>query len=321
MNVVESINEAIASGRTRFAFELLPPLKGDGMQKIFAAMEPLMALDPAYVNITFHREGIKETEREDGSVEWHVVRRRPGTVGISAAIQNRYGVEVVPHLICGGLSKYDIEDTLIDMDFLGLHNVLALRGDKSQNEKRFMPHPQGHAHAVDLVRQIADMNRGKFIDGEVEECHHSKFSIGVAGYPEVHAEARDITSDIARLRDKVDAGAEYVITQMFFDNAKYFDFVRRCREAGIAVPIIPGIKPLSTLRHLTLLPQTFGCRIPEELEREVLRHREDPKAIREVGTEWAVAQSRELKQAGVPVLHYYPMGKADNIIKIAKAIF
>ena len=197
MNVVEIINEAIASGRTRFAFELLPPLKGDGMQKIFAAVEPLMALDPAYVNITFHREGIKETEREDGSVEWHVVRRRPGTVGISAAIQNRYGVEVVPHLICGGLSKYDIEDTLIDMDFLGLHNVLALRGDKSQNEKRFMPHPQGHAHAVDLVRQIADMNRGKFIDGEVEECHHSKFSIGVAGYPEVHAEARDITSDIA----------------------------------------------------------------------------------------------------------------------------
>ena len=201
MNVVEIINEAIASGRTRFAFELLPPLKGDGMQKIFAAVAPLMALAPAYVNITIHREGIKETEREDGCVEWHVVRRRPGTVGFSAAIQNRYGVEVVPHLICGGLSKYDIEDTLIDMDFLGLHNVLALRGDKSQNEKRFMPHPQGHAHAVDLVRQIADMNRGKFIDGEVEECHHSKFSIGVAGYPEVHAEARDITSDIARLRD------------------------------------------------------------------------------------------------------------------------
>ena len=321
MNVVEIINEAIASGRTRFAFELLPPLKGDGMQKIFAAVEPLMALDPAYVNITFHREGIKETEREDGSVEWHVVRRRPGTVGISAAIQKKYDVEVVPHLICGGQSKYDIEDTLIDMDFLGLHNVLALRGDKSQNEKRFMPHPQGHAHAVDLVRQIADMNRGKFIDGEVEECHHSKFSIGVAGYPEVHAEARDITSDIARLRDKVDAGAEYVVTQLFYDNARFFDYVRRCREAGITVPIIPGIKPLSTVRHLTLLPQTFGCHIPEELGREVLRHKDDPKAVREIGTEWAVAQSRELVEAGVPVLHYYPMGKADNIIKIAKAIF
>ena len=321
MNVVDIINEAVASGRTRFAFELLPPLKGDGMQKIFAAVEPLMALDPAYVNITFHREGIKETEREDGSVEWHVVRRRPGTVGISAAIQNRYGVEVVPHLICGGLSKYDIEDTLIDMDFLGLHNVLALRGDKSQNEKRFMPHPQGHAHAVDLVRQIADMNRGKFIDGEVEECHHSKFSIGVAGYPEMHEEAASPEADIACLKAKVDAGAEYVVTQLFYDNARFFDYVRRCREAGITVPIIPGIKPLSTVRHLTLLPQTFGCHIPEELGREVLRHKDDPKAVREIGTEWAVAQSRELVEAGVPVLHYYPMGKADNIIKIAKAIF
>ena len=205
MNVVDIINEAIASKRTRFAFELLPPLKGDGMQKIFAAIDPLMPFDPAYINITFHREGIKETERPDGGIEWHVVRRRPGTVGISAAIQHRYGVEVVPHLICGGLSKYDIEDTLIDMDFLGLHNVLALRGDKSQNEKFFMPHPQGHTHAVDLVRQIAAMNRGEFVDGEVEECHHSKFSIGVAGYPEVHFEARDITTDILHLKEKIDA--------------------------------------------------------------------------------------------------------------------
>ena len=227
----------------------------------------------------------------------------------------------MPHLICGGQSKYDIEDALIDLDFLGLHNVLALRGDKSQNEKFFMPHPQGHSHAVDLVRQIAAMNRGEFVDGEVEECHHSKFSIGVAGYPEGHEESPSPEADIAALKAKIDAGAGYIVTQLFYDNARFFDFVRRCRKAGIAVPIIPGIKPLSTLRHLTLLPQTFGCRIPEELEREVLRHREDPKAIREVGTEWAVAQSRELKQAGVPVLHYYPMGKADNIIKIAKAIF
>ena len=184
-----------------------------------------------------------------------------------------------------------------------------------------MSHPQGHSHAVDLVRQIAAMNRGEFVDGEVEECHHSKFSIGVAGYPEGHEESPSPEADIAALKAKIDAGAGYIVTQLFYDNARFFDFVRRCRKAGIAVPIIPGIKPLSTLRHLTLLPQIFGCRIPEELEREVLRHREDPKAIREVGTEWAVAQSRELKQAGVPVLHYYPMGKADNIIKIAKAIF
>lgn len=242
-------------------------------------------------------------------------------MGISAAIQKKYGVEVVPHLICGGQSKYDIEDALIDLDFLGLHNVLALRGDKSQNEKFFMPHPQGHTHAVDLVRQIAAMNRGQFVDGEVEECHHSKFSIGVAGYPEMHEEAASPEADIACLKAKVDAGAEYVVTQLFYDNARFFDYVRRCREAGITVPIIPGIKPLSTVRHLTLLPRTFGCHIPEELEREVLRHKDDPKAVREAGTEWAVAQSRELVEAGVPVLHYYPMGKADNIIKIAKAIF
>ena len=321
MNVLDIIRETSARETTRFSFELLPPLKGDGTRSVFTTIEALREFDPAFINVTFHRESIKETLTPDGHIEWHRMRRRPGTVGISAAIRDRFGIEVVPHLICGGLSRYDIEDALIDMDFLGLHNVLALRGDCGPNERHFMPHPQGHSHAIDLVRQIAAMNRGEFVDGEVEECHHSKFTIGVAGYPEVHAEARDITSDIVRLKAKIDAGAEYVVTQMFFDNRKYFDFVRRCREAGIDVPIIPGIKPLSTLRHLTLLPQTFGCRIPEELEREVLRHREDPKAIREVGTEWAVAQSRELKQAGVPVLHYYPMGKADNIIKIAKAIF
>ncbi len=318
MNVIDIINRAIAEHKPRFAFELLPPLKGDGMQKIFDAIDPLMPYDPAYINITFHREGIKESEQADGSIEWHVVRRRPGTVGISAAIQHKYGVEVVPHLICGGLSKYDIEDTLIDMDFLGLHNVLALRGDKSQNERRFMPHPQGHAHAIDLVRQVAAMNRGEFVDGEVEECHHSKFSIGVAGYPEVHFEAHDLTSDIRHLKEKVDAGAGYVITQMFFDNRHYFDFVRRCREAGITVPIIPGIKPLSTLRHLEVLPETFSVEIPEALASEVRAH---PDHVRDIGTEWAIAQSRELIAAGVPIMHYYTMSRTTNIQKIAKAIF
>ena len=312
------VTDKFRKGQTLFAFELLPPLKGETISSIYHTVDVLGAYQPAYINITYHREEVKFIEREGGLLERRVVRKRPGTVGISAAIAARYGIDVVPHLICGGLSKYDIEDTLIDMDFLGLHNVLALRGDKSQNEKRFMPHPQGHAHAVDLVRQIADMNRGKFIDGEVEECHHSKFSIGVAGYPEVHAEARDITSDIARLRDKVDAGAEYVITQMFFDNAKYFDFVRRCREAGITVPIIPGIKPLSTLRHLEILPETFGVKLPEELVREVKAH---PDGVREVGTEWAIAQSRELMAAGVPVLHYYTMSRTTNIQKIVKAVF
>ncbi len=321
MNVTDIIHEAFAQHRTRFAFELLPPLKGDGTGGVFGAIDPLMEFDPAYINITFHREGIKQTQRPDGSIEWHVVRRRPGTVGISAAIRKRYGVEVVPHLICGGLSKYDIEDALIDMDFLGLHNVLALRGDKSQNERFFMPHPQGHAHAVDLVRQIAAMNRGEFVDGEVEVCHHSKFSIGVAGYPETHEEAASPEADILHLKEKVDAGAEYVVTQLFYDNARFFDFVARCRAAGIRVPIIPGIKPLATVRHLQSLPATFGCRIPEELEREVLAHADDKAAVRRIGTEWAIAQSRELIAAGVPVLHYYPMGKAENIIEIARTVF
>lgn len=321
MNVVDIIHSALSQGKTRFAFELLPPLKGAGMEGIFAAIDPLMEFDPAYINVTFHREGIKQSLREDGSVKWHVVRRRPGTVGISAAIQKRYDVETVPHLICGGLSKYDIEDALIDMDFLGLHNVLALRGDKSQNEKFFMPHPQGHAHAVGLVRQIAAMNRGEFVDGEVEECHQSKFSIGVAGYPETHEDALSPEQDIENLKQKIDAGAEYIVTQLFYDNSKFFSFVERCRAAGIHVPIIPGIKPLATVRHLQVLPQTFGCHIPEELSREVLRHSEDKKAVKQIGTEWAISQSRELMAAGIPVLHYYPMGRAENIIQICKAIF
>uniref|UniRef100_UPI0040577AAB methylenetetrahydrofolate reductase n=1 Tax=Alistipes sp. TaxID=1872444 RepID=UPI0040577AAB len=321
MNVMDLIHGAIRSGRPRFAFELLPPLKGDGKESVFRAIDPLMEFDPAYINITCHREGIKECRREDGTMEWHAVRRRPGTVGISAAIRDRYKVEVVPHLICGGQSKYDIEDALIDLDFLGLNNVLALRGDASQHEKRFIPHPQGHAHAVDLVKQIAAMNRGEFIDGEVEECHHSRFSIGVAGYPETHCEAPSSEADIAVLKAKVDAGADYVVTQLCYDTERFFDYVKRCREAGIHVPIIPGIKPLSTLKHLEILPKTFGCHIPEELEREVRAHANDKQAIREIGTEWAIHQSRELIAHGIPILHYYPMGKADNIIRIAKALF
>lgn len=318
MNVVKIIHDAIAEHRTRFAFELLPPLKGEGKHGIYDAIDPLAEFDPAYINVTFHREGIKQTVAADGSREWHVVRRRPGTVGISAAIRRKYGVEAVPHLICGGLSKYDIEDALIDMDFLGLHNVLALRGDKSQNEERFVPHPQGHAHAVDLVRQIAAMNRGEFVDGEVETCHHSKFSIGVAGYPEAHAESPDADADLIRLAEKVEAGANYIVTQMCFDNRIFFEFVRRCRAAGIEVPIIPGIKPLASLRHLTVLPDTFRVSIPDALHREAEEH---PESIRQVGIEWASAQARELKEAGVPVIHFYTMGRTDNIRQVAQTVF
>ena len=321
MNVVDIINKAISERRTRFAFELLPPLKGDGCCGVFGSIDRLIGFDPAYINVTFHREGIKQAVRPDGSVEWHVVRRRPGTVGISAAIQKKYDVEVVPHLICGGQSKYDIEDALIDLDFLGLHNVLALRGDKSQNEKFFMPHPQGHTHAVDLVRQIAAMNRGQFVDGEVEECHHSKFSIGVAGYPEKHVDALDAESDLRHLKAKVDAGADYVMTQICYDADRILAFIGRCREAGIDVPVIPGVKPLSTLRQLTLLPETFAIELPEALHSEVRAHADRPEAIRRIGVEWAVDQCRRLKAAGVPVIHFYTMGRAENVRQIIKEVF
>ncbi len=312
---------SIAEGRTRLAFELLPPLKGAGLEGIYSAIDPLVEFDPAYVNITFHREGIKESVLESGESQWHVVRRRPGTVGVSAAIERKYGIATVPHLICGGLSRYDIEDALIDMEFLGLENVLALQGDRSQNERVFMPHQQGHSHAVELVRQIQNMNNGIFIDSEAKETHRTSFSIGVAGYPEKHFAAKSIDSDIEHLKSKIEAGAEYVVTQMFFDNGKYFDFVERCRAAGITVPIVPGIKPLSTLRQLSVLPETFSISIPEELRAEVERFGDKPKAVRQIGLEWCIAQSRELMAAKVPVLHYYTMSKTTNIEQVARSIF
>ncbi len=321
MKVIDILNNAIEEKKTRFAFELLPPLKGAGLDNIYEAIDPLMEFDPAYINITFHRESIKQREHSDGGMEWHVVRRRPGTVGVSAALAKRYGVPTVPHLICGGLSKYDIEDALIDMDILGIENVLALQGDKSQNELFFMPHQQGHSHSLGLVKQITAMNRGEYIDSECEEHHKSNFSIGVAGYPEKHFAAGSLESDIAHLKAKVDAGAEYIVTQLFYDNAKYFEYVELCRKAGITVPIVPGLKPLSTYRQLSLLPDTFSISMPEELSLEVIRHKDSPKVVRQIGIEWAIAQGRELMAAGVPVLHFYTMSRTNNIQEIAKALF
>ncbi len=321
MRVSQILESAIKEGKTRFAFELLPPLKGAGLEGIYSSIDPLVKFDPAYINITFHREGIKETIDESGNTSWHVVRRRPGTVGVSAAIKRRYDITTVPHLICGGLSRYDIEDALIDMDFLGIENVLALQGDRSQNERVFMPHHQGHSHAVDLVRQIEMMNHGVFVDGESKITHNTNFSIGVAGYPEKHFAAKSLESDIKHLKAKIDAGAEYVVTQMFFDNSRFFAFVDACRAAGITVPIIPGIKPLSTLRQITLLPETFSISIPEELRNEVEKNKDNPQAIGEIGTEWAIAQSRELIAAKVPVLHFYTMSNTSNVEKIATSIF
>lgn len=318
MKIIEIINRAAAEGRPRFTFELLPPLKGEGTAGVFEAIDTLAPLDPAYINVTFHREDTRYVERPGGLLERQTIRHRPGTVGISAAIAKKYGIETVPHIICGGLSCYDIEDALIDMDFIGIHNVLALRGDARRGESRFEPHPHGHKHADGLVAQIADMNRGKFIDGI--GALHTDFCTGVAGYPEKHAESPNPDADIEALKRKVDAGADYIVTQMSFDNGRILDFVARARAAGITVPIVPGIKPLATKSHLTILPQTFRVDLPSDLVREVERCR-DNAAVREVGIEWAAAQAAELKRAGLPVIHFYSMGKTDNIAKIVKMVF
>ena len=320
MQIIDIIKQAEKDGKTRFAFELLPPLKGEGTKNVFDAIDPLTEFDPAYINVTYHREDVKYVEKAEGLLERRIVRRRPGTVGISGAIMRRYGVDVVPHLICGGMSKYDIEDALIDLDFLGINNVLALRGDNLKGENRFNPHPQGHAHACDLVRQINDMNRGVFIDGEVKECHHSSFCVGVAGYPEKHAEAPNRKADMENLKAKVDAGASYIVTQMSFDNGKILAFMKDCKDAGIDVPVIPGIKPFSTKAQLTMLPQIFHVDLPEELVKEVNKCRTNAE-VREFGVEWAIAQGKALKAAGVPVLHFYTMGKTDNMVKIAQELF
>lgn len=312
--------DKFSAGKTLFAFELLPPLKGDNIDTVFDTIGRLESYGPAYINITYHREEVKLLERADGLLERRVVRKRPGTVGIAAAVMARYGIDVVPHLICGGFSRFDVEDALIDLSFLGIDNVLALRGDNVRGERLFRPAENGHPHAADLVRQIVAMNRGEYLDSELEHAKPTSFCVGVAGYPEKHAEAPNLATDIAHLKAKVDAGAEYVVTQMFFDNARFFDYVEACRAAGITVPIVAGIKPFTTKTQLSLLPQTFGVNLPDDLVRAVEGCR-DNAAVREVGIEWAVQQGRELMAAGVPALHFYTMGKADNVERIAKALF
>lgn len=316
MKIIDKFSE----GRTLFAFELLPPLKGDNIETIFKTIDRLADFSPSYINVTYHREEVKLIEREGGLLERRTIRKRPGTVGIAAAIMARYGIEVAPHLICGGFSKYDTEDALIDLSFLGIDNVLALRGDNMHGERTFVPSPNGYSHAIDLVHQIVEMNQGHFLNSEMEHAKPTNFCIGVAGYPEKHQEASNLKSDIANLKAKVDAGADYIVTQMFFDNSKYFEFVERCRAAGITVPIIAGLKPFSTARQLSLLPQTFHVDLPDALVDAVESCRSNDE-VRNVGIEWAIQQGRELIAAGVPALHFYTMGKADNIETIARALF
>ncbi len=321
MKVPQIIAEAAAAGKTRFAFEILPPLKGDGIEPIFRSIDELLEFDPAYINITCHRETLKQSVRSDGSAEYHLERRRPGTVGIAAAIERKYGIPTVPHLICAGESKYSLEDQLIDMDFLGLENLLVLRGDKLPTEVSFRPVADGYSYASDLVRQVMAMNNGTLTSHDAPAAHKTAFAVGVAGYPETHAEATSADDDIKHLKEKVDAGAEYIITQLFYDNGRFFDFVDKCLSAGITVPVIPGIKPLTTFRQLTLLPKTFGCNIPRELEEKVRAHTDDPEAVRRIGTEWCLTQCLELVAAKVPVLHFFPNGHPADISPVARVLF
>lgn len=318
MKVTEHIQKA--EGKTLFSFELLPPLKGQNVQSIFDAMDPLMEFNPPFVDVTYHREEFVYKERNDGLLEKKIVKKRPGTVGICAAIQHRYHVDAIPHILCGGFTQEDTENFLIDLDFLGIENVVALRGDAIKNEIYFKPEKQGHTYAHQLVRQIVQMNSGIYLDEEIENSNSTNFCIGVAGYPEKHLEAPSMDSDLFFLKKKIDKGAQYIITQMFFDNQVYFDFVDRCRSIGINVPIIPGLKPISSSKQLNLVPHRFNVDLPNELIQAVVKAQSEA-AVKEIGIEWCIAQSNELKAKGVPVLHYYSMGKSENIRRIASAVF
>ena len=318
MKVIEHIENA--KGKTQFSFEILPPLKGQNIQTIFENIDPLMEFKPPFIDVTYHREEYTYKELPNGLLEKQVVRKRPGTVGICAAIQNKYKVDAIPHILCGGFDKEDTENFLIDLRFLGIDNVVALRGDAVKSETYFTAEPNGHAYAVDLVKQIDAMNNGHYLDDSIENTATTDFCVGVAGYPEKHMEAPSLESDLHFLKKKVEAGASYVVTQMFFYNQKYFAFVDKCRQAGIEVPIIPGLKPMATAKQLNLIPHRFHIDLPEQLIKQVIKCK-DNKQVRQVGIEWCINQSKELIDYGVPFLHYYSMGKSDNIQAIAKEVF
>ncbi|WP_108866460.1 methylenetetrahydrofolate reductase [NAD(P)H] [Aquimarina aquimarini] len=317
MKVVDHIKKA--KGKTLFSFELIPPQKGRSIQELYNNIDPLMEFDPPFIDVTTSREEFIYIDRE-GLLDKKLTRMRPGTVGICASITHKYNVDTIPHVLCGGFTKEETEYLLVDCHYLGIDNIMALRGDAMKEEKYFTPTKGGHSYANELVEQIVNMNKGQFLHEVIETDNKSDFCVGVAAYPEKHLEAPSMDADIRRLKDKVEAGADYVVTQMFFDNQRYFDFVEKARGAGINVPIIPGIKPVAVKRHLQLLPQVFRLDMPDELVREVEKCKTNSE-VRQVGVEFAIKQSKELMEYGVPVLHYYSMGKSDNIKKIASAIF
>jgi methylenetetrahydrofolate reductase (NADPH) len=317
MKVIDIIKQA---GKTVFSFELLPPLKGNDTTRINRTIESLLDYDPKYINITTHRDEIEYKEQSDGIIRRKVVRKRPGTVAIAASIQHKYGIPVVPHILCGGFSKSETEHVLIDLNFMDIENVLALRGDGLKGEAVFRPEPDGHAYANELVGQLVNLRKGVYLDPDLKNNHRMDFCIGVAGYPEKHLEAPNMDTDLLYLKQKVDAGADYIVTQMFFDNKVYFDFVEKCRQMGITVPVIPGIKPIALKNQMTVLPKIFSVDMPNDLVKELSLCQSDADA-RKVGTEWAIYQSKELVAAGVPSLHIYTYGISDNVKEIVKAVF
>lgn len=315
------ITEHLKSAKdTLFSIEILPPLKGKSIQSIYDAIDPLMEFKPAFVDVTYHREEYIYKKRDGGYLEKVSIRKRPGTVGICAAIMNKYDVEAVPHIICGGFTKEETENALIDLQFLGIDNVLALRGDSIKTESYFVPEPNGHGYAIDLVKQIDGMNNGLYLDDEMKEASPTNFCVGVAGYPEKHFEAPNMYADMKWLKAKVDAGADYIVTQMFFDNKKYFEFVEACKKNDINVPIIPGLKILSSRSQLVALPKIFHIDLPQDLFVELEKCKDD-KAVKQVGIEWCIAQSKELKAAKVSCLHYYTMGTSESTKRVAKEVF
>lgn len=314
------LTEYFKSDKTIFSFEVLPPLKGKSIDSLYNAIDPLMEFNPEFVDVTYHREEYIERPRKDGGYDKISTKKRPGTVAICAAIMNKYKVEAVPHLICGGFSKDETENALIDLAFLGIENVLALRGDNLKNERNFVPEKDGNGNSLDLIRQIGDMNSGVYLDRELQNATETNFCIGAAGYPEKHVDAANMQSDLKFLKRKVDAGAEFITTQMFFDNKKYFEYVDLCREAGIHVPIIPGIKPITKKIHLRALPSIFNMDIPEPLASE-LHDAKDDAAARQIGIEWCIQQCKELKASNVPALHFYTMSFSSATKDVVSQVF
>lgn len=317
MNIKDILNSA--DGSKHFSFEVLPPLKGTGTERLFSTIEKFKEFNPAYVNITTHHSEYVYREVEGGQYERLRLRRRPGTVAIAAAIQNKFGIPVIPHVICSGASAFDIEYELIDLQFLGIENLLLLRGDKAKEDSRFVPTPGGYSHTTELIEQVNRFNEGFFNDGTPIKNPSGKFGFGVACYPEKHEEAPNIEMDMEYLKQKQDLGADYAVTQLFYDNQKYFDFVKRARAMGITIPIVPGLKPFAKLSQLTVVPKTFHCDLPQELAQEVLKCKTDDDA-RQLGIEWTTEQCRQLYAAGVHNIHFYTVSAVDSVREVAKRL-